>query len=739
MVLPVLRKTTLIIAAATAIGAVILTGLTLSDIRTLPNDLEQLVSVTLKPQLLDRDGRPLTITYQNEWNTHSITPLHRVPEFLQGAFILAEDKRFYDHNGIDWLARLNAVWQNLTALDGVRGASTISEQVVRMIHKRPRSVWAKWVEGWEARALEATFDKATILEFYLNQVPYAAQRRGVQQASNYYFDRDISTLNDKEMLALAVLVRAPSHFDLYKSTTRLEGRLNTLLERATTVGLVSKPESVLANTLSVTKPQLPLNVSHFAKHIYRNADTLNGESRPQQIKTTLNSKYQRLAQSLLNQRLVSLKSRQVSNAGMIVVDHQNDEVLVWAVGQNMQNKGGDYDTNLVKRQPGSTLKPFVYASAIEKGWTAATMIDDSPLNEGVGQGVHSYRNYSNRYYGELSLRNALGNSLNIPAIKAAKFVGVDPLINTLNKLGVHDLNLRSVDYGNGLALGNGEISLHSLVGAYAALARQGVYRPLKTIAAQTTTQNRAVFTPEVSSIVSNILSDPGARALEFGHGGALHLPVQTAVKTGTSNDFRDAWVMGYNHRYVVGIWMGNLDNQPMDRVTGSSGPAFVLRSMFAELNRNTETQTLFLSRNLVQAEICIDNGLDANNPQNANKSCATRNEWFRPNRLAKQSTIHPSQATAVEERYKLAHPIDQMLVARDPRIPDDMEALEFKLNLDAGVHKVEWFVNGKIVASTSAAKYYWPLEAGLHVVSAKVYDIESAQPTHTQRVSMLIK
>lgn len=752
------------ITAVMVISSVILAALTLRDMQPLPSNLDKLTVALVKPQLLDRDNQRLTITYQNHWNAHTIMPLHRIPDFLQQAFILAEDKRFYQHSGIDWLARFNAVWQNTVALKGLRGASTISEQVVRMIHQRPRTIWARWLEGWEARQLELNVDKASILEFYLNQVPYAAQRRGVQQAASYYFDREVSTLNQKEMLALAVLVRAPSYFDLYKSTQRLEGRLETLLQRAAEQGLVSDINHVRDSVLLPSKPEELLNVSHFSNYIYRQS-----EENQHTIKTTLDSNFQRVAQKLLNQRLKNLSKRQVANAGMLVVDHQSNEVLVWAVGESDDNSGADYDTVLVNRQPGSTLKPFVYASAMEKGWSAATMIDDSPLKEAVGQGVHSYRNYSNTYYGQLSLRKALGNSLNIPAIRAAQFVGVDPLIETLDKLGIQNLDLSSLDYGNGIALGNAEINLYSLVAAYASLARHGVYQALRVTADHADQATEQVFSPEVSSIIGNILSDPNARSLEFGHGGNLQLPVQTAVKTGTSNDYRDAWVVGYNHRYVVGIWMGNLDNEPMDMVTGSNGPALVLRSMFAELNRNTETRPLYLSRTLVRNKVCIDGELSINASINVgiNEGCPTHEEWFRASAVAADKIVPGGEAvpegkvvaeekvvpeekvaseinaafplTTAKKNYQLAYPIDQMLVARDPRIPDHLEAIEFKLNDDKDVEKVEWVVNGQVVASTTSARFQWPVQIGNHSVRARVFSHLTNEPVTTTEVSMLVK
>ncbi len=705
---------------AMVLGLGLLYLATQRDMLLLPDDLTSLTQARVKPQLLDRDGYPLTVTYQNHWNAHDVVDLHGVPEFLQQAFILAEDKRFYSHAGIDWKARLMALAQNILALEGVRGASTISEQVVRMIHQRPRSIWARWLEGWEAQELEAKFDKATILEFYLNQVPYAAQRRGVQQAASYYFDRDVGTLSHKEILALAVLVRAPSRFDLYKSTQRLEGRLAILAERAIDAELVMA-EQIADRPLVVTKPKPMLNVRHFANHVYQQSGSdLN------KIQTTLDSRLQSTAQTLLNERIADLQSRDVQHGGLLVVDHQTDEILAWAVADAQE--GAAYDTVKVKRQPGSTLKPFVYASALEKGWTAATMIDDSPLKEGVGQGMHSYRNYSNTFYGELPLREALGNSLNIPAIKAAQYVGVEPLLKKLSALGIHDLNLRSVDYGNGIALGNGEISLYSLVGAYASIARGGLARGLRETNRPKADREARVFSPEVSSLVAHILSDPEARAREFGRGGALQLPVQTAVKTGTSNDYRDAWVVGFNHRYVVGVWLGNLDNQPMDRVTGSVGPALVMRAMFSELNRHKETKPLFLSRKLVQEEVCIDSGLLSNG------LCATRKEWFLPARRPN------SQATSEPKRgYRIAQPVDQMHVARDPRIPDESEALEFKLDGSGEVARVDWFVNNSLIASTQSLSYLWPLQAGTHTVTAKVFATDKLSPRSTQVVSFIVK
>ena len=298
----------------------------------------------------------------------------------------------------------------------------------------------------------------------------------------------------------------------------------------------------------------------------------------------------------------------MTDGALLVVDHTRDEVLAWVNGGGFEQEvGGQIDMVTTPRQPGSALKPFVYALAMERGWTPATVLDDAPLAEAVGNGLHSFRNYSRHYYGPVRLRDALGNSLNVPAVKAVQFTGRSDLQLRLRELGIESLSEHPDFYGDGLALGNGELSLFELVRAYTVLARGGVLRPLRfTLDAPATGESRRVFDPEVSSLVADILSDPDARALEFGRRSILALPRPTAVKTGTSNDYRDAWAVGFTDRYTVGVWMGNVDRRSMKEITGSVGPGLVLRAVFAELYRNEDAKPLFLSRKLRQAPICRD-------------------------------------------------------------------------------------------------------------------------------------
>jgi len=239
-------------AAAALAGFVMATAVAVAPVKS---SLHALRSDAQTLQVTARDGRPLTISYQNRWNVYDNLPIYAIPDFIQQAFVVSEDKRFFDHSGVDWQARGSALLQDWKQGHVVRGASTITEQVARMINPRPRNFWSKWVEGWEATLLEAEYSKSEILEFYLNQVPYAANRRGIAQAARYYFDRDVSTLNSREMLALPVLARAPSSYDLYKDSDKISGLIDRLAEALQKKGVLT------AEDIAQLKDQ-PFDLAH---------------------------------------------------------------------------------------------------------------------------------------------------------------------------------------------------------------------------------------------------------------------------------------------------------------------------------------------------------------------------------------------------------------------------------------------------------------------------------------------
>ena len=743
-----LKRLLLLATAATALGIGILAKKTVADLEPFPAVLPPAATEVAKARFTARDGTPLTRTYQNRWNVHDVVPYHRIPPLLRQAFLTAEDQRFFRHHGVDWTARLHALVQNLRARRAVRGASTISEQVARILHPRPRNVWSRWLEGFEATRLERRFSKTQILEFYLNQVPYARNRRGVAQAARAVFDRDLDTLSTAEMLALAVLVRSPSRLDLERGSEAIRKPLLRLARRMHAQELLDDAElaAVEADPLAVSRPRPAVDAGHFVR--FARSRMPDSPTDPAAVTTTLDAALQDRVQRILDRRLDSLSNRNAHDGAVLVVDHTTDEILAWVnSGGFSDHEGGQIDKILTPRQPGSALKPFVYALALEHGWTAATVIEDLPLAQAVGHGLHQYRNYSRSFYGPLRLRQTLANSLNIPAVRAVAFTGREAALERLRRLGFDTLTRHPDVYGDGLALGTGEVTLYALARAYAALARGGELRSLRWATGNAEVGDdirpRQVFDPEVSSLVADILSDPEARSLEFGHDSLLTLPVPTAVKTGTSNDYRDAWTAGFSYRFTVAVWMGNLDREPMYEVTGSLGPALVLRAVFAELHRHDESEPLYVSRRLRRHQVCRTSG------RLPRATCPTTSEWFRPDKApTERCSVHRrrlADATksgappAVVQDLRLTSPTPGLHLAMDPRIPDELEVFPLRLNGAARIRRVDWIVDGKVVATTSGASYPWSLARGRHLAWARAWIGDAQRPIETEQVGFLVK
>ena len=720
------RKLVISTAVLTLGFGLCLSLVTAANLRPVPDSFGKVLSSAEHLQILDRHSEPLNVTYQNNWNVHDRRTLHEIPQFLKTAFIHSEDKRFYSHGGVDWRARLSAVFANIKSMRSVRGASTITEQSVRMVGPRPRKVWSRWLEGFEAERLEGQFSKEEIFEFYLNQVPYAANRRGVAQAAYYYFDRDLTTLSRKEMLALVVLVRAPSRMDLWKSTSRVDAAIERLTDLMVSRGALDEAEQthILSEKFNLKTPKAPVSAREFIAHTKAHP-MLDNAGWPK-VKTSLDGHLQDRIQTLLDQRLKTLSDKNVFNGAVLAVDHMSGDILSWNVaGKDNSNTPGKFiDAVTTPRQPGSALKPFLYSLALEKGWTAATIIEDAPLVESVGNGLHAYQNYSRQFYGEVTLRQALGNSLNIPALKALTHVGGQDFLDHLADFGFAGLNQHPNFYGDGIALGNGEVTLFELVQAYTVLANGGIFKPLDPFYdGHNSAPRQQILSAELASLMGNILSDNRARDLEFGTHSILNFPVQTAVKTGTSSDYRDSWAVGYNHRYTVGIWMGNLDQRPTDGLTGSLGPALLLRSVFAELNQRGQTHSLTLHPALEQKDICMQTG----QARRLNETCQSYPEYFLSGTAPQK---HKSDRNPIP--ISLRQPTPGLHIALDPRLPKSNQAFEFQLAGLMPSDNVEWHINDKII-NARGASFMWPIEQGEHKVAATIWrsgkEIQNIAPT----------
>lgn len=666
-----------------ALAATVLVLATVLGQRGLPSRLDLAAEAAGAIAVLDRDGQLLHADHDGGWNLHERVDLQAIPLLLREAVVAAEDRRYWQHSGVDWQARLAAAWQNLRAGYAQRGASTISEQVVRLLNPRPRTLWARWVEGWEAMRLEARFSKAEILEFYLNQVPYASNRRGVLAAARHHFGRHLDTLSETEMLALAVLVRAPSR--LAREPAALRAGIQRLLPALRQTGALGEADQrrLQGQTLMLSRRAEGALAAHFQREVGRRAQMLAAAPHGR-VRSSLDAPLQQLAESYLDERLKDLSREGARQGAVLIVEVPGNRVRAWAVNDQAHPHVVGVDSVLSPRQPGSTLKPLLYALAMEHGWDADTLIDDSPLAERVNRGLHQYRNYSRTHYGAVTLREALGNSLNIPAVKALQFVGGAAFLERLHHLGMHSLSEHPNVYGDGLALGNGEVSLYELVQAYTALAAEGRWQPLTVFAEDLEPRMlQRAYSPQVARAVNAILADPAARQLEFGEGGVLRFPAATAVKTGTSSDYRDAWTVAYDGRYVVGVWVGNLSGRETEGVTGARGPALLTRSLLAALAP--------YGRELPRAEL---------NPDSSERQLPG-----------------PERA---HDAPQILQPFDGLQLAMDPRIPDALEAFEFQLAWNQVPRVVHWQLDGHRVASGVGPTWAWPLQPGRHRLRAEV-------------------
>ncbi|MGH8128900.1 MAG: transglycosylase domain-containing protein [Gammaproteobacteria bacterium] len=690
-------------AAIALLALAVLGVLTWHALAPLPKTLPP-HAVVVVPQLLAGDGTPLTLSHDARFNRYAERPLSAIPTLVRTAFVTSEDRRYWVHGGSDWRARFTAIWQNLKAGHIVRGASTIGEQVARILTPRPRTYWSHWLAGIDANRLIDRFGRSRVLEFYLNQVPYGARRRGVVQAARYYFGRDVSALTPAEQLALAVLVRSPVAYDPAQHPRALRRAVDDLAVRMHTHGAIDAAElsAVRRSAIDPGHERLPVVAGPFVAYARLRLHAL-GLSASGPVKTTLDAGLERTVQQLLRTRLKAVTDRGVKNAAALIVDNRSGAVLAWAVAPT--GIAGDLDPVLVPRQPGSTLKPFLYALAMERlGWQPDTLLRDGPLATRLGDGVHTYRDYSGHYYGQASLRYALANSLNIPAVETARAVGVAPFLDLLHRLGMTALDRDAQHYGPALAIGDGPVPLLELTQAYSALARHGRFLPLHVLAAAPESKPQTVLRPDVTSLIASILSDPDARSAEFGDASVLDLPYATAVKTGTSSNYHDAWTMGFDNRYTVGVWMGRLNGGDMDQITGSAGPALVLRSIFARLRTGQPYAGLWHSPALKRVAVCEHIG---------SGPCIERNDWH----LRETASTPVARMAAVH----IVRPLTGETLALDPRVARADQMYAFRLaDLPPGSRSVAWYLDGRLLARTHAATYDWRLSHGTHHLSAKV-------------------
>jgi penicillin-binding protein 1C len=568
--------------------------------------------------VLDRQGRLLREVAVGQGAPSQPVVLDELSPWIVPALLAAEDSRYFSHPGVDPLAVMRALVQLCVERRVVSGASTLTQQLARTVEHRPRSVAGKLREMALALRIEASLSKRQILEQYLSRVEFGPNLVGIEAASRHYFQKSAARLDLAEAAALVSLPRGPSLYDPERRPQLLERRRLRVLGRLGALGRASSKELVRAELtpVRVTPSSLLRGAEHLSFALAQR-DALGSTERARSLTTTLDGELQREAEQIAVAALPALERHGGGALSLVVVDNASGDVLAYVGSPDYFDtpRLGANDGVAARRQPGSALKPFVYAAAVQElGYHAASLLPDLPRQFMVPGGSFSPRNYDQRFRGPVLLRQALGSSLNVPALELSSRLGPPRLLAALHRFGFASLDREAEHYGVGLALGDGEVTLLELAAGYAALARGGETLAPRFVLTRTTPGAREhrfdsgtrqrVLRRDVAALISDILADDAARAAGFGRDSVLTFPFAVAAKTGTSKGFRDNWALGYTREVTVGVWVGNFDGAPLRDASGITAAGPVFHQLMLAAMRGRSALPLFDSSLLLDAEIC---------------------------------------------------------------------------------------------------------------------------------------
>jgi penicillin-binding protein 1C len=649
--------------------------------------------------LLDRHGEVIhDMRVDPKGRRLDWTRLRDISPALTKAVIRSEDRKFYEHGGVDWMALAAAVVENVMG-ESKRGASTITMQLASMLDPglRPgkvrRTLSQKWDQISAARELDSAWKKDEILEAYLNLVTFRGELQGIGAASRGLFGKSPDGLDEREALILAALIRAPN------------AAPDKTASRACALGVSLQSQADCRDIKALASEALsaPYRITfrhNLAPHVA--AQLLkNGRKR---AASTLDGRLQRFVSEALAYQLRSLTDRNVHDGAALVADNRTGEILAYVGNTGVYSSARHVDGVTAMRQAGSTLKPFLYALAIENGLiTAASLIEDSAVNVPAAEGIYMPQNYDNDFKGLVTARTALSSSLNIPAVKTLMLVGPDDFGRRLRALGFR--NLKDGDYyGLSMALGSVDINLYDLVNAYRTMANGGRLSAMTVEPRGRGKSPRQVMSRGSAFIVSDVLSDRSARSLTFGFENPLSTRFWTAVKTGTSKDMRDNWCVGFSDRYTVGVWVGNFSGAAMWNVSGISGAAPVWLDIMNQLHRNRASSRPAQPKDVVAER--FSPGVSSE-PE--------RTEYF----IRGSEPVAARQETAgAAGRTKIVYPADRMIIAVDPDIPAENNLVFFEASSGGDF---TWLLNnGKV--GDGAKMISWRPRPGLYKLSLRDRD-----------------
>jgi len=756
----------------------------------LPEEL-RVPTPTSSLQVVDREGHLLREARLDDGSRARWVPLAEMGELPVSALLATEDRRFYQHLGVDPLAVLRATFGNLRYLRITSGASTITMQLARTLRPRPKTLFGKVSEMALAIRIEASVPKERILEEYLNRVSFGPNLRGIGSASRAYFGKAPKELSLAESALLAGVVRGPALYAPDRNPVRAKARRSFVLHRMTDTHVIDEARRVVADgePIATLAPQPVFGAPHLVQGLISGGlralqPGLSWPASPARVDTTIDAALQREAEATVRATMARLQEKGATAASLVVLDNATGDVLAWVGSPDVFDRAhlGANDGVVALRQPGSALKPFLYALAMEtRGFGPNTVLPDLELSVKSGAGVWTPRNYDDKFHGPVRLREALGNSLNVPAAWTALQVGVEPFLDRLRLLGFDSLQQSATFYGPALALGDGEVKLAALTNAYATLARGGLQKPLRLVRSVSSADGaRTSYEPGVETrvmpaapalAITDILKDRRARLASFGDYSPLDFPYEVAAKTGTSKGFRDNWTIGYSSAVTVGVWVGNFDGSPMHEISGITGAGPIFHAVMDAAMRTRAASAIGTpAEGMVKVAVCALSGarashscphavhelmtreaaeglascdwhvavaVDPRNGLRAGPGCGITEtrvyESLPPEYDAWSASAHrptipeSSPFCPVVEPTKtdagtlaIRRPLGGITLVLDPDRPRDAQSIDVEVVAPASVQKVTLRVDGERFATKGRPFVFeWPLGEGKHTFVAQ--------------------
>ena len=735
--LPSLRRASLRIVLRLAIAAVGLCGAAVLaySLLPLPAALDQPTPATLT--LLDLHGREFAELPSATARVQIPVSLAEMGPWLPKIVVALEDRRFYEHHGIDWHSMAGAALRNARSGHIVRGASTITQQLIKLADGRAHRSWlAKLYEAIAARKLEHRWSKERILAEYLNRCQYGHRLVGPEAASRWYFGKSARDLTLAEATYLAGLPQAPSRFDPWRHPESAKARYRRSIGVLAETGVIQSEQVIrLTNAVPPIGHFLPvLQAPHFVQALRHQSPNISGT-----VRTTLDLDLQHTVEEFVRAHLRTLNRQDITGAAVVIIDNSTGAVRALAGSPDFALS--QINSALVPHSCGSTLKPFVYLRAIDRGiLTAASLLPDTP--DAIRETYADYdpQDYNRRYLGPVRVREALACSLNVPAVVTLSKVGARRTFFELQNWGFR-LPRGLDDYGAGFILGNAEVRPLDLAAAYAGLARGGLSVHPEFIPTPRRVGER-LASAEATAIINDILCDNDARSRSFGLRSPPALGSRVAAKTGPRSGFRDAWTAGFTRDHTVVIWIGNPDGRPMRETLAIRGAAPLWAALVGHLLKSdAPVPPPIASDKLASAPVCRLTGLlpAAASPGTVSEwflkgtaPTETADSWFAPGPDGRPHLLLPAEYSAwcqssfnalgaihpADQTLSIVQPQDHSTFEIDPAVPTTQQMLELRCTGSVG-RSIHWFVNDAEIQPQQNGRVFWSLTKGDWRVSAR--------------------